>query len=382
MTFRYAHAVIPFRDVGSEDEGLRLEAALRSLAGVTAAVVNYPGQVARVEFNVARVDLAAVLARMADAGATPVTAEIVPPIVAPPVPARAPAVPSWYERNRELAWSLTAGAFTLAGWIVGRAAPTVAWASLALYAGAYAFGARDNVGHLIKDLARGRFHFNIDLLMVVAAIGAALLGEWAEGALLLFLFSLGHALEHYALGRARGAIKALADLAPQNATVRRDGRDVVVRIDDVRVGDLVVVKPGERVAVDGAVREGQSAVNQAPITGESVPVEKGSGDEVFAGSVNGDGVLVVTVTAAVGDRTLDRVIQLVAEAETQKAPTQQFTERFERMFVPAVLIADVLIMLVPPLLGVWTWPVAFYRAMALLVAASPCALALGTPATA
>ena len=142
----------------------------------------------------------------------------------------------------------------------------------------------------------------------------------------------------------------------------------------------MVVKPAERIAVDGTIHEGQSAVNQAPITGESIPVDKTSGDAVFAGTVNGEGALVIEVTVAVGDRTLDRVITLVSEAQTQKAPTQQFTERFARVFVPLVLIGDVLLIVVPPALGLLSWGEAFARAMAVLVAASPCALALGTPA--
>ena len=379
VTGRYAHVVIPFHRVGTEDEGPRLEDHLRALPGVVSAAVNVAGQVARVEYDRRRVDQAAIEAHLRTAGATPV-AGIAAAGAAPEAGAALPAPPSWYARNRELAWSLSAGATLAAGWLVGRftgAAPAV---PIGFYLAAYVFGARDNVGHFLADLRRGRFEFNIDLLMVVAAIGAAILGEWMEGALLLFLFSLGHALEHYALGRARHAIASLAELAPQTATLLLDGRERSVPIAEVRPGDRVVVKPAERFPVDGSVAEGRSGVNQAPITGESVPVDKAPGDPVFAGSVNGEGALVVTVTATVGDRTLDRVIRLVAEAETQKAPTQQFTDRFERVFVPLVLVGCVLLIVVPPLLGVWTWGQSFYRAMALLVAASPCALALGTPA--
>ena len=391
---RYAHEMIPFHSVGAEDEGTRIEIAVGSLKGVTAAVVNFPAQVIRVEFDVTQIQLPAILARLREINATP----------DPRAPARAEerslqteaptsaaasapsatsvgAEQSWYARNHELVWSLSAGVLALLGWLTSHLDTRGFPLSVVLYAGAYLFGAWDLVSHLVKDLRRGKFHFNIDLLMVVAAIGAATIGAWPEGALLLFLFSLGHALEHYALGRARNAIKALADLAPQNAIVRRDGTDRVVPIADVQKGDLVVVKPGDRYAVDGIVREGKSAVNQAPITGESVPVDKGPADRVFAGSVNGEGLIVVEVSAAVGDRTLDRVITLVAEAGTQKAATQQFTDRFERVFVPLVLIADVLLIVGPPMFGMWTWGESFYRAMALLVAASPCALALGTPAT-
>ncbi|MEO5568375.1 MAG: heavy metal translocating P-type ATPase, partial [Gemmatimonadaceae bacterium] len=316
--------------------------------------------------------------RLADAGAEPQDREV----AATDATSGAGDEPkaSWYSRNHDLAWSLIAGVALVAGWLVDRGTDGLPWAALGLYLLAYFSGARDNVAHLIKDLRRGKFRFNIDLLMVVAAIGAAALGEWAEGALLLFLFSLGHALEHYAMGRARNAIKALGSLVPNTAIIRRGGRDTSTPIEQVKKGDIAVAKPGERLPVDGIVREGQSGVNQAPITGESIPVDKVPGDQVFAGSVNGEGVLLIEVSAAVGDRTLDRVIKLVADASTQKAPTQQFTDRFQRWFVPAVLIGDVLLIVVPPLLGISTWSESFYRGMAMLVAASPCALALGTPA--
>ena len=372
VTDRYAHIVLPFRAVGSEDSGSRLEAELSAVPGVTFVAVNFAGQVARVEFDRTIVNRSVIEARLTELGAASTVA----------TPDTAPT--SWYSRNHELAWSLASGMFLAVAWGLDRWLQLPLVVSLGLYAVSYVFGALDNVGHLVKDLRKGHFHFNIDLLMVVAAVGAAIIGEYAEGALLLFLFSLGHALEHYALGRARHAITALAELAPSRATVIREQAgvrtEVLLSIADVRAGDLVVIKPAERIPVDGTVAEGRSSVNQAPITGESVPVEKSAGALVFAGSVNGEGALVVTVTAALGDRTLDRVVKLVAEAETQKAPTQRFTDRFERVFVPLVLVADVLLIVVPSLAGWSTWSESFYRAMALLVAASPCALALGTPA--
>ncbi|HYJ81162.1 MAG TPA: heavy metal translocating P-type ATPase, partial [Longimicrobiaceae bacterium] len=252
--------------------------------------------------------------------------------------------------------------------------------ALGLYVASYLFGGQDLLRHLVATLRKGAYTFSIDLLMLLAALGAAVLGEWAEGAFLLFLFSLAHALEHYALDRARGAIRALAELAPPVARVLRGGREVEVAVDQVGVGEVVVVRPAERIAVDGNVRSGRSAVNQAPITGESVPVEKGEGDPVFAGTVNGEGALELVTSRAAGDRTLDRVVRLVEEAQTQKAPTQSFTDRFARVFVPVVLVSTLLLIAVPPLLGVLSLPESFYRGMALLVAASPCALALGTPA--
>ena len=393
LTERFGHLMIPIRVVGAEDEDRRIEAGLRRLPGVSAASVSLAGQVARVEYDRRRIAPDAIYAELTDLGARPsrdVSGDGERGGEAGGAAAARAAADShaesagttWYTRNRELAWSIAAGVLAVAGWLTERSGLPPA-AAITLFMGAYFFGARDNVWHFVRDLTRGRFQFNIDLLMVVAALGAALLGEWFEGALLLFLFSLGHALEHYALGRARNAIKALAELAPTRAIVLREeggvAREVTVAIEEVRRGDRVVVRPAERLPVDGTVREGQSGVNQAPITGESVPVDKAPGDPVFAGSVNGEGALVIEVTAALGDRTLDRVVKLVAEAQTQKAPTQQFTDRFERIFVPLVLVADLLLIVVPPLTGVWTWSEAFYRAMALLVAASPCALALGTP---
>jgi len=388
VTDRYGHVVVPFRSVSTEDTGRRLEVELRSLPGVTAAAVNLAGQVARIEFDRRRVDRAAIETRLRAAGVSVAMTPLLSPAAAhagagetqgEPEETHPPEGGSWYARNRELAWSLGSGVLLTVGWLVGRFTEAPPAVSLGCFVAAYVLGARDNVGHFLGDLRRGKCHFNIDLLMVVAAVGAAILGAWVEGALLLFLFSLGHALEQYALGRARNAIAALAELAPQTAVVVRDGRESAIPIAEVRPGDHVVVKPAERFPVDGTVREGRSAVNQAPITGESVPVDKAPNDPVFAGSVNGDGALVVLVTAAIGDRTLDRVIRLVAEAQTQKAPTQQFTDRFERVFVPIVLVADLLVIVLPPLLGIWTWGESFYRGMALLVAASPCALALGTP---
>ena len=400
LSARYSHATLPIRAVGAEDEGRRIEQSLLAVRGITAATANIAAQVVRVEFDTSKTALAAVESWLRELGvAAPdaVPAKVVrvdtPPdnccdaatrIIVPEIGKRAegeahrPAI-TWYRQNRELLWSLTCGFFLLVGAAVARwtEMPTLALAS---YVVSYIFGARDNVGHFLKDLRRGAMRFDIDLLMVVAALGAAALGQWREGAFLLFLFSLGHAAEHYALGRARSAITALADLAPQEALVISGGQTRRVAIADVRTGDAVLVKPGERVSVDGVVKEGASEVNQAPITGESVPAAKKSGDQVFAGSVNGEGALTVEVTAAIGDRTLDRVIKLVAEAQTQKAPTQQFTDRFEKIFVPVVLVGSALVMLAPPLIGWWTWSEAIYRALTVLVASSPCALALGTPA--
>lgn len=292
----------------------------------------------------------------------------------------------------ELIFSLLCGGLLLVGWLLSALTGITPWMPWGLYLAAYFFGGIFTLLEAIGNIRRGRFE--IDFLMLVAAIGAATLGEWAEGALLLFLFSLGHALEHYAMGRAKRAIEALAELAPQTAVVRREGTTAEVPVEQLRPGDVVVVKPNERIAADGFVIRGESSVDQAPITGESVPVDKRAVDDpqkaaanpeqlepqyrTFAGTINGSGALEIQVTKLAGESTLARVVKMVNEAEAQKSPTQLFTDKFERYFVPAVLAFVVV------LLFAWAvidepFGVSFYRAMAVLVAASPCALAISTP---
>lgn len=285
-----------------------------------------------------------------------------------------------FARHEELAWAGLAGVLLLTSWLlqIGGRLP---WeVSRAGYLVVAVIGGRQPMRHLVRGLLRGRLFLGIDFLMVVAAVGAAVVGAWAEGAFLLFLFALANALERYALDRARDAIRSLTALVPDTARVLAAGRESVLPIAQVRPGDLVVLRPGERVPVDGTIHSGASALDQAPITGESIPVDKGVGDEVYAGTMNGEGALEILVTRAVGDRTLDRVIRLVEESESAKARTEQFTERFERIFVPIVLVLDILLIVVPPLLGLLDWSTALYRGMTVLVAASPCALALGPPA--
>jgi len=370
LSAEYGHVSMAFGGLPGEDAGRRLEDMLRKQAGVLEVSANVAARRVRVEFERSKTD-ADTLRRLVEEARFPVEP------TGPSVPA--PSLIGFLTGNRELVWSLAAAVLLALGWAGERFWEWPDRVTIPLYLAAYAFGAWDLVSHTVASWRKGAFTFDIDLLMLLAALGAAGLGEWAEGAFLLTLFALAHALEHYAMDRARGAIRALADLAPAIARVRRDGRDVEVPVESVRVDEVVVVRPGDRIPVDGVVAGGQSAVNQAPVTGESVPVDKATGDDVFAGTVNGEGALEVRTTRAVGDRTLDRVIRLVEDAQTSKAPTQQFTERFERVFVPLVLVSAVVVMVVPPLVGWATWSTAVYRALTLLVAASPCALALGTP---
>lgn len=297
-----------------------------------------------------------------------------------------------FGEKTELIFALLAGAAVAAGWLIERQSVGPGWLPMACYVAAYAFGGYFTGKEAFDNLRARRFE--IDTLMLVAAAGAAALGEWAEGALLLFLFSLGHSLEHYAMGRARRAIEALAKLAPETARVRRDGVMQDVAVAELQVGDVVVVRPNERLPADGAVVLGTSSVNQAPVTGESVPVDKqpvadpkaalaafdklAPEHRVFAGTINGTGAIEVMVARRSDQSTMARVVKMVTEAEAQRSPTQQFTERFERIFVPLVLG------LVGILLFAWVvidepFAVSFYRAMAVLVAASPCALAISVP---
>ena len=310
----------------------------------------------------------------------------------PGVAPRTPHTPGPYA---ELVWPAIAGVALAAGFFLDRASDAdtttgefttgeaahnaLRYAAYACYAVAYGVGGWEATRDGLKQLFRGRL--DIDFLMVVAAIGAALVGEFAEGALLLFLFSLGHGLEHLALSRARSAVSALARLAPKFARVRAtDGSEREVPVEKIAPDDLVVVRPGERIAADGRVEEGRSGVDQSPLTGESMPVEKEPGSEVFAGSLNGDGALVVKVSRRAGETLVARMVKLVAEAQASKSTAERAAERFTRIYVPCVLVATVLAIVAPPLFGWLSWNEAFLRAMSMLIGASPCALAISTPA--
>lgn len=224
-----------------------------------------------------------------------------------------------------------------------------------------------------------RFRPDINLLVVIAAIGACVVGEWVEAATVVFLFGVAEWLEGWADRRARRATEALLEIAPKVATVKRDGKAVEVPVEEVKVGEVFTVKSAMNIPLDGEVLSGESAVNQAPITGESVPVEKKRGDAVFAGTVNGEGSLEVKATKAAGDATLARIIRLVKEAQEQKAPSQRFVDVFARYYTPAVTLAALLIFLVPPLAFQGDWNTWLYRACVLLIIACPCALVISTP---
>ncbi|MGE0041822.1 MAG: heavy metal translocating P-type ATPase [Vicinamibacterales bacterium] len=220
---------------------------------------------------------------------------------------------------------------------------------------------------------------DINTLMLVAVAGAMAIGEWSEAGTVVFLFGVAQWLESRSMERAREAIRGLMDLTPAEARVRRDGVDAMIPVDQVEPGVLVVVRPGEKIPVDGTVADGRSDVNQAPITGESLPVEKSAGDEVYAGTINGHGALDVTVTRRRRDTTLARIIHLVESAQAERAPAQQFIDRFARWYTPAVIVLSVLVAAVPPLVAGASPETWFYRALVLLVVSCPCALVISTP---
>ncbi len=230
-------------------------------------------------------------------------------------------------------------------------------------------------------IAIRNFTMNINFLMTVAIAGAVLIGQWPEAAMVTFLFGVAELIEKYSLERARNAIRSLMEMSPELATVRRGTDWVEVKASEVSLGEIVRVKPGERIPLDGVVTGGQSSVNQAPITGESIPLEKSDGDELFAGSINERGVLEFKVTANKGHTTLDRIVRAVQEAQSERAPTQRFVDTFSLYYTPLMVGLAVLVAVLPPLFFGTTWLASFYKALVLLVIACPCALVISTPVT-
>ena len=398
ITDRFRHETLGIKGMDCASCAASIEHVVRKIDGVTSATVNYPTEKLKVEYDSDLTSRDAIVRGVSKLGYRV-------PGSSARVRAKAPAHDhadcdghhdeehdeedghdhghdadpnaSWLARNRELALSLASGVFLAVGFFGERFFGLPFVVALGFYLAAYVAGGINLARHAVPTVLSGRF--DVEFLMLAGAVGAGILGEWAEGAFLLFLFSLGHALEHYAMTSARQAIRALGNLTPKTARVLRDGKESEVPIETLRVGETVVARAGDRVPVDGKVTSGQSSVDQSPITGESVPVEKEVGDAVFAGTINGDGALEIEVTKLSSDSTIARVQKMVEEAQGQKAPSQTFADRFESIFVPSILVVVFLAAIVPPLVGWLSWPAAFLRAISTLVAASPCALALATP---
>ena len=369
---RYRERTFTVRGMAAGQNGPVIEAAVGELPGVLSAKVGYASEQLVVEYDDHDFELSRVASALRGLGFS-----LEEPRSEPPGAAHDHAHGGGLASALEVPLAITSGVLVAVGWFSSRLGwqasfpPTILYVLAAITGGL--FTARDAVS------AARRRRLDIEILMFLAAVGAAALGAWFEAALLLFLFAFGHALEHRAMERARKAIEALGRLRPE--TARRavaGGQWVEVAVAEIVIGERVLVRPGDRVPLDGTIREGTSSLDQAAITGESVPVARGPGDAVFAGTINTEGALEIEVTRLASQSALSRIMELVAQAEAQKSPTQRFTERFERLFVPAVLAAAVILTVVlmasgKPLGG------ALLRAMALLVAASPCALAIATP---
>ena len=357
----HAESVFKIEGMDCHEEVSILEHRLKTLTGLESLDADVVGQRLRIQYDAAKLSTSRIAEAVAQTGMRAWLEH------EEPRPARASL---WRQRVVFLSGVCLAGGLALQ--LSGSA---TTW--LVPYAAAIVLGGTQTARRAWTSLSAGRL--DIHVLMMVAVAGALALGDWAEGASVVFLFALAQVLESRAMERARGAIRALMDLAPSEALVRRGHDERLLPIDSIAVGDVMIVRPGEKIPLDGRVHAGESYVNQAPITGESLPVRKGVGDDVFGGAINGRGVIDVTVTRLRSDSTLARIIHLVERAQSQRAPSQTFVDRFARVYTPIVLALAMAIAVVPPLVFGAAWSTWIYRSLVLLVISCPCALVISTP---
>lgn len=359
----HAESVFKIDGMDCREEVAILERRLKNLPGLEELVPDLVGQRLRVRYDAAKLSTSFIVEAVAQTG-----------------------MRAWLEHEQPVGHTAAATA--------RQALVVISGVSLAAGLTAQFFGAPPitaQAAYLISIVSGGIYtarrawaatrvmSLDINVLMLVAVIGAIIIGEWSEGAAVTFLFAFAQILEARTMDRARNAIRALMDLTPSEAIVRRNGTEERVLVEDVKLDEILLVKPGEKIPFDGVVVSGSSPVNQAPITGESLPVEKSPGHDVYAGTINGYGALDIRVTHLRQDSTLARIISLVEIAQSQRAPSQAFIERFARYYTPAVILLAVGIAAVPPLMLGQPFATWFYRALVLLVISCPCALVISTP---
>lgn len=356
----------------SEAGALKLEKKVGKVPGVRRATATYLGKVLCLTFDSSVAPEAAVIAGVKGTGASISPLEI-HKTEDKPLAARIRAG----EHNEEISCILGL-LFLIAAFTVEKISG-VGWLTHGLYFGAYVFAGQEGVKSAFASLREKVL--DVDVLMVLAALGAALVGAPFEGALLLFLFAFSNVLQRYAMERTHRAIESLLKLRPDTASVKRDGALIQVRVEDLQIGETVVVKPGGQIPVDGELSEGETYVDESSLTGESMPVTKQAGSKLFAGTINQSGGIELTVTKRSDDSALARMVKLVAEAQAEKSQAQRFLEKAEQWYAMGVILFTIGVFLVPWLLWEENFGTAFYRAMTIMVVASPCALVISTPAT-
>lgn len=371
---QYCKTLLQLKGRASGAAEQRLERKAQKIEGIRRARVTFLGGVMSITFDDAKLSEEQVLARVRETGAT-VKPFSIEPVQAPQN------VRDWLihittgDRLEALFMGLTL-VFMLSGWIsmkMGWGLQTI------LYTAAYVTGGYFGVRAGWESLRQ--WTIDVDLLMVLAALGAAYIGSPFEGAMLLFLFSLSNVLQAFAMDRTRNAIKSLMKLRPEKALVRRDGRTLELPVQALVVGDVILVRPGESIPLDSVIVEGSSAVDQSSLTGESMPVSKKQGDPVFAGTINQTGGLEIRVVKLAKDSTIEKLVRMVEEAQSEKADTQRFLDRAEQFYAAGVILFTLGLILVPVLAFREPFQTAFYRAMTVMVVASPCALIISTPAS-